>query len=405
MMNIPNSFRSHTEDYLTLPVLKTFGHANKLDTTEDKYELIDSIQKFANINAENEEKVLQWLDDILKEGTKHIFIQKAIIARNITREKEYWVDLIKKGFNYNRYNYLAKSVSVNYFKLQSYKLVLNGEGVINSINFIFTILLHETKGADLTPDKIIYPIFLDLDLDNGYITGRCKSKANVYKIVSEASSDREGERVTAFNIFKELNEYTKRIMGYSFETKDRSVHRFKSKLYTILDTCTKTPIEINSKLISQKKTIEEFILEFMGKFNIDIAMNNNFNYAYADLHNFMEKYISINYEDKSIFTKDRFAYPVKISATDTDLASVEETSYDYKPLQSSPVFYDNKKIIEREKKCDSFSLMFIREKKTYFTSKPYMVKFDIKQGFCVLQFSSYVLEEEIQNVLSKIIGN
>lgn len=245
-----------------------------------------------------------------------------------------------------------------------------------------------------------------MDFSKGYVIGRCKSKANLNKIITlEDGLEIAGEKTSAFNIFKELNEHTKKVIGYLGETKERSTHQFKSKFYTILDACTKTPIEIKNKLASQKNIIDEFILDFMKKFDIDIAQKNNFAYAYSDIHNFMEKYISINYEDQDIFTRDRYAYPVKILATDIDLASVEETSYDYKPLQSSPVFYDNKKIIEREKKCDSFSLMFVREKKTYFSPKPYMVRFEIKQGFYVLQFSSYVLEEEIHNVLSKIIGN
>lgn len=87
MKKIPYSFRSHTEDYLTLPVLKTFSHDNNLDTTEDKYELLDSIEKFANLNIINEKKVLKWLDHSLKEGRKHIFVQKARIGRTISREK------------------------------------------------------------------------------------------------------------------------------------------------------------------------------------------------------------------------------------------------------------------------------------------------------------------------------
>lgn len=42
--------------------------------------------------------------------------------------------------------------------------------------------------------------------------------------------------------------------------------------------------------------------------------------------NMIEKYFSISYPDKKIFTKDRDAYPLKLNATDEEDFTVEQTA-------------------------------------------------------------------------------
>ena len=403
--DIPLSFKAQTEDYIIVPILQMFCSENKLSTKENKIDLIKSIINFANINSDNEFKVLNWLDHILKEGVKHVFACKIFNGNLSSRKKEMWEELIKNKFDFNEHKFIVQSESNQNFKLQKFDVNCIDDQ-IKSISLNFSILLDEVKSINLPHSTIIYPIFIDIDLINGYIIGRAKSKSNISRIdILENGKKEIKKRTSSLKLFKELSELILNKLQIEQETRLRSTERFKNVFYNIIEECTGTPIEIQNKLSLEKENIQKFITNFFERNSISTLNNENFINAVADINIFMEKYISVNYKDQSIFTNQRYAYPIKISATDTDLSSVEETSFDYKPLQCSPIFYDNKKIIKREKKCDTFTMMFKRTPRTYLPRNVFPVRFYIEKGVCVLQFFSYVLEEEIQNVLSKVIRN
>ena len=171
----------------------------------------------------------------------------------------------------------------------------------------------------------------------------------------------------------------------------------------MVDECTKTPPEIQEKLNDEEVYRIKFIKSFLDRQGISLLNGENYKNALEDLNVLMEKYISINYEDNSIFTRDRYAYPIQISATDEDSSSVEETSLEDKPLQCTPIFFDNKKVIQKQKKCDDLIMVFKREIKTYFTNKTFKAIIEIKRGQMHIDLRKYVLEEDIENVLSRVI--
>ena len=165
----------------------------------------------------------------------------------------------------------------------------------------------------------------------------------------------------------------------------------------------KTPAEIQEKLDEEECHRIKFVKSFLERQKIDLLRGENYKNALEDLAVLMEKYISINYEDKNIFTRDRYAYPIQISATDDDSSSVEETSLDDKPLQCTPIFFDNKKVIQKQKKCDDVVMVFKREVRTYFTNSTFQAIIEVKRGAMHIDLRKYVLEEDIENVLSRII--
>lgn len=67
-MQIPITFRSKDSDYITIPVLKKFCIENQIKLGYNRADLINAIETFANENITNEEKVKDWLEDILKMG-------------------------------------------------------------------------------------------------------------------------------------------------------------------------------------------------------------------------------------------------------------------------------------------------------------------------------------------------
>ena len=192
-------------------------------------------------------------------------------------------------------------------------------------------------------------------------------------------------------------------LDITYETKDRSRHIWSSNFYELINECTQTPEEVEFDINGEEAIIEEFIQNFFVRHNISPINKDNYIKAKEDIKLFMEKYLAINLDNEAVFKENRVAYPIKIATTDTDLTSVEQCTANRRPLQASPVFYDNKKILLRRKQCDKISLVFKREKKTYITNDEFVITLEVKGGYCVIQTVSYLFEEDIQDVLSRVI--
>ncbi|MHB9943256.1 hypothetical protein CF065_16955 [Clostridium sporogenes] len=402
--DIPWSFKDKNEDYLIIGKLQEFCKENKLPTSLDKVELINSVVNFAKSEKDNSEKLMEWLDNTLKEGVKKIILTKVESIGNLKNKKiKEWETLIKSTFNIEASSYIIDATHSTNLKLCGYNFFeVNGNVDIVSLNF--TILLKEKKKKDLPGDTIIYPIFVDIYLKKGYMIGRGKSKSSLFKFEEAEDEEPICYSVNYEKLIKEAFEIIYYKLNIRNESIPSNIHTFKSAIHLMVDECTKTPKEIVKKLNEEEIYRKTFIEDFFRRQSINHLTNENYLEALEDLKIFMEKYISINSEDEKIFTTDRYAYPIQISATDSDFSSLEESSLETIPLQCTPIFFDNKKLIQKEKKCDNVSFMFKREPKTYFTNKIFPVIIEVKRGYMHIDFRKYVLEEDIKNVLSRIIG-
>lgn len=124
-----------------------------------------------------------------------------------------------------------------------------------------------------------------------------------------------------------------------------------------------------------------------------------------DIKNLAEKYLSITWSDKNIFIKDREAYPTRLSATDEEESKIDQSAATIDdPLQSKEVFFDNKRMLQNQKRCEGLTLIWKRRDRTYYSDPAFPVRFSEKGGTCTLSFKKYVAEEDIQHVLFAIIN-
>lgn len=84
----------------------------------------------------------------------------------------------------------------------------------------------------------------------------------------------------------------------------------------------------------------EFVKDTKKVYEIKIITDNvctkgNRDDITSDIMNLIEKYFSITYEDKSIFTKGKDAYPLRIAATDEEESKVDQKSAREHPLQAT----------------------------------------------------------------------
>ncbi|WP_035790249.1 hypothetical protein [Clostridium beijerinckii] len=405
--DIPFCFKDRNEEYLTLGKLQEFCKENKLKTSLDKVELVNSIIEFAKVSEDNSIRVCEWVDPTLKEGIKKIIIFKLNNTRRLmNKTEEEWIEIINEKFQVYESIPILNYEHKNKISLCGYKFVLN-EDKVSKVELKYTILLKEQKKKDQLPMSVIYPIFIDVYIDEGYIVGRSKSKSSIFKFqiieVEDKKKDDITESMNCDKLIGEAVNLTIEKIGVSKEDVPTGLHIFKGIIHKIVDETTATPKEIQEKLDEEKECRQNFIKKFLERQKISLLSGDNYKNAVEDLTVLMEKYMSINYNDKHIFTKDRYGYPIQISATDEDSSSVEETSLEDKPLQCTPIFFDNKKIIQKQKKCDNVIMVFKRAPKTYFTNKTFQAIIEVKRGSMHIELRKYVLEEDIENVLSRII--
>lgn len=403
--DIPFCFKDKNEDYFVIESLQTFCKEKKLSTTGDKMKLFNNILEYANSSEENEQIVLEWIDLTLKEGIKKIIISKILYSSEVMNKNvQEWEEIISNKFKIDEPKHIISGLHSTNIKLQTYQLEENN-GVVEKASLVFTILLKEEKNKGVTP-TIIYPIFIDIDIKNKYIIGRAKSKSSISKFEIYESGNEEITNSTNYEkLIYEAFEIVKFKFQLEEESKDRREHYFKCIIHSIVDECTKTPKEIVDKIDTENDNIEDFVKKFFKRHEINPLADDNYINAIDDMKVFVEKYLSITHEDQSIFTKDRYGYPVKIAATDSDFSSIDETSSDDKPLQCTAIFFDNKKLIQKEKKCDDVIFIFKREQQLYFTNKTFFAILEVRKYRMYIDFRKYTLEEDIKNVLSRIIRN
>lgn len=386
---IPECWANENENYITNPVMIEFCINNGIKTQYTRMDLLKSINEFAQINDENKTKVEDWLEVVLKQGMKNILFRK------IEFEAEPNNDTLRKSFTECRNRKLYSNITEgNALNLQSMKIANN------KIEFVFTIFLIEEKRD--VKKRITYPIFVDIDLNKKLIFGRAKSKTNIHTVSSE-NIDEMGFNTSTDNLIIQAVEYVEKSLNANKIDKEEYIESVKKSIYNILEKYTFTPEAIENKITEMDEYINSFINTTLDMLEINDPIN--FNKAKEDMKIFVEKYISINVEDKDIFINDREAYPYKLIATDSEMTKVEETTSSYEPLQCKEKFFDNKKSIKYEGTCDGIFLLYARKQKGNFSSNTFRVKILVKRNFCGVRFEAYVMEEDINNVLSNIINS
>lgn len=386
---IPDCWANETENYITNPVLLEFCINNGIKSANMRMDLLKAVNEFALVNDENRKKVEDWLEVVLKQGMKNILFRKIEFEKN--PENRTLNEAFKDCKNRKLYSNITEGNKLN---LQSMNIK------DNVIELVFTIFLIEEKREKKS--RIIYPIFVDIDLNKHIIFGRAKSKTNIFTVNPE-NIDEINQSTSTDVLIMQAVDYVEKNLNAKKIDKEEYIEGVKKSIYNILEKYTFTPKEIEDKIIEMDDYLDKFINNTLDMLGINNPIN--YNKAKEDMKIFIEKYISINTEDKDIFINDREAYPYKLIATDSEMTKVEETTSSYEPLQCKEKFFDNKKSIKYEGTCDGIFLVYARKQKGNFSSNTFRAKISVKRKFCCVRFEAYVMEEDINNVLSNIINS
>lgn len=402
MFSIPYTFANEDESYITMPALRRFAKEKRQEnfrTTADRPQLIDDIENYARQSEENKEEVLGWLDQVLIEGIKDVQIKYLDDTFPVERlaDDTYVDGILSRILVDNNDRHLCKTYTEE-LKLYRYEIVPESDQG-RRIKFYLGKLLctyDKDKGSAIIP----YPVFVEIFLDKELIVARAKSKSGLYKYMESFIV----EAAEATKAEKQMDAAIKYVCKlFAIDTAPSSVASayFKKQLYFMLEKYTETPKEIAGLINEKKNEIDEMVDSLMTK--VCCLPENYRDDVKSNVLNMVEKYFSISYRDKKVFTRDRDAYPLKLNATDEEDSRVEQTAAMEEPLQSKGIFFDNKKMLQKSKSCDGVSFMFKRMN-TLYCSRSFKVKVVIVNDFCTLKFTEYTMEEDIIHVLFSFIG-
>lgn len=397
-MKIIDSFRNENEGYITIPALKKFLKKNniKMNGEYDRESLLELVEKYAD---SHEETVLSWLDDTLKEGKKDIYIYNYAIEdlyNNILCNDTQLAHLLKDDLSKNIGYHLNQGGFECELKLLTYKVREDETaGRVVSLYFGKKIYVFDKPHSRI----INYPLFIDIYVNQHMLVARLKPKSNLYEYKDDGFDIEDADKINIEKLMEKAVSYVNEKFNLKGIKDNKNI--LEEKLYLMLDNYTKTPKEINDLLMQQEGTIQANVESVLENCGLNAAMYKED--VIFDVRNMYEKYFSINYPDKSIFTKDRAAYPLRILATDDEESKVDQKACAEEPLQSKAIFFDNKKMLQKTRTCERVVFKFKRKESMYF-GEEFLITIKIKKESCYMKFTEYTAEEDIINVIFSLIN-
>lgn len=349
-MNIPEFL--NRDDYLQNPIMRRFLKDHEIDLVENRADYISAIEDYASANEQNEQEVQQWLLKVVKEGSKEICYRKIYGIEEWHRDSTLVEAKIQEIFpdcpmrNILNYRNTGERTMIEYY------IHTNADDDVFRIDFTFSrlFLYGETgKMGDVT----IFPVFVEVYLDEGFIISRGKAKSTLYKydesnhyLVGEDKIDTMTYAVSAIDKIIEM-------FGFEAETNPKRIKNENSQmLYRIYEKYSFTPADVVEKVKSQENLVNGFVNQVFSNLQLDVRNKEK---ALLDAQIFIEKFISINGDNEDVFKEDRPAYLIKVTADDEiELTKIDTTSDKTVPLQCTEAFFDSKKSVVKSQNVEGF---------------------------------------------------
>lgn len=413
MLSIPATYYKNNEDYITLTAIRDFMRKHpeggfKLSLPREA--LLDSILDFGNQNEDNAETVLDWIDTVLQEGIKDIYLQYAPLSEEM--QLLFMSDKsIRDYLRIYASSSLDKHICMNQYS-EDYKLVSTTYSKDNHgsrITFVYCKKLHMHDKKNRSTKAIDYPVIADYFIDSQWLLVRAKPRSNLYIFNPNGFNLEDAETTTTEKEIRQVTLLVEKVLKTEKTNKAYVSSILKNKIFNLLHKYSDTPAvisEVMKERSQQIADISQSIQSLCTVLDFSCIPQSMVGDVDEDISNIIEKYLSINWKDKSVFMKDREAYPVKLSATDEEESKVEQSAALEEPLQTKALFFDNKKMLYKSKRCDGVVFQWKRKNPANFIKDSFAVRIFVNpKGHCIFKFSEYTAKEDIENVVFSIIDN
>ena len=407
-MNISRIFKDEKEEYITWPAIYHFirEHNIKGEGTMSKREALDCIFNFGNSSNERTEIVLSWIDDVILEGIKDVYVSffpleqktKLLLSNQVTADS-----YLAKFITENMKPHLCSNQYGNDFSLISVRWV--GEGKSRRIIFTYCkkLFVRESNKDTSSIKPIDYPITAEFFVKEELLLVMAKPRTNLNDYITNELKYENSIQTTTEKEVGKVTALIKKILTKEHIDIKTVKNKLKSKLFYVIDKYTKTPSVIENVIASNTSKLEAITEAILGMCTAqDKCKTPSSTDVKDDIKNIAEKYLSINWQDTVVFTQDREAFPIKLSATDEEECMVEQTAPESHPLQTKSIFFDNKKMLQKNKSCNGAVFVWTRKNRKY-CSPSFSVSINIKKEVCVFKFKQYTMKGDIENVIFSII--
>lgn len=391
------------DDYLQNPIMRRFLKEHKLNFVENKADYINTIKEFADQNEDNKKEVINWILKVVKEGSKEICYRRIHNIGSSLKEPRLVEEKIREAYPNCPMRNIFSYTNTHESTMIDYQIITDEANEVVKISFTFSRLFFR-ENIERTMDETVFPLFIEIYLDEGFIISRAKAKSTLY------NRTQDSEDIDAFNKVNTMDYamfFINQIISlFDFKVENNykiTKNEIYKMLYELYNQYSFTPKDVQDKIDSQRDLINEFVNHFFNCLNLDIRNKEK---AILDAEIILEKYISINGDNELLFKKDRPAYLIKVSSdNENELTMIDATSNKNVPLQCTETFFDSKKCVIRSKACKRLNLIFKRHDDTYFKSNPLVVQFGIHKNHGYVKTMQYAEEADIQNVLQTIFRN
>ena len=369
-MRIPDFL--NRDDYLQNPIMRRFLKDHDIDFVENRADYINAIEEYAAQNDDNKRETRDWLLKVAKEGSKEICYRKIRGIGEWHKDPVLVEAKIKEIFPDCPMKNILTYRNTGERKMIEYHIITNDGDEVTRIDFTFSKLFLYGESGKIG-DVTIFPVFVEVYLDSGFVVSRGKAKSTLYKynetnhfLIGEDKVDTMSYAVSAIDKIIE-------VFGFETETNPKIVKNENSQmLYKMYEKYSFTPADVVEKVESQEDLINGFVHQVFSNLNLDVRNKEK---AILDAQIFVEKFISINGNNEDIFKEDRPAYLIKVTADDEiELTKIDTTSDKKVPLQCTEAFFDSKKSVVKSRKCKRLNLIFKRTDDLYFKNNPLVVQ-------------------------------
>lgn len=400
-MKIPSFF--DRDDYLQNPIMRRFLKEHNLEFVENRADYIEAIEEYAAQNNETKKETRAWLLKIVKEGSKEICYRKIHGVGEWHRDLALVEARIKEVYPECPMKNILSYRNTGECTMIEYKIITNDDGKVSKIDFTFSkLFLYGETGQE--GNVTIFPIFIEVYLDDGFVISRGKAKSTLYPY-DENNRMLLGDKVNTMDYAMSVIDKIIAMFEFEADTNPKRIKNENSKmLYRIYEKYSFTPADVVEKVESQNDIVNSFINQIFSDLQLDFRNKEK---ALLDAKIFVEKFISINGNNEEVFKEDRPAYLIKVSADDEiELTKIDTTSDKKVPLQCTEAFFDSKKSVVKSKKCKRLNLIFKRTDDTYFgKNNPLVVQLGTHKNYGYVKTMQYAEEADIQNVLQAIFDN
>lgn len=394
----PDTFYNDNEDYITKEPIEKFIKSigiKGIRTSDKRKRALDRIVEYANESAKHQLIVEDWLDNVVKYGKKEIYIHRienTLFEVDRLKKKEV-VDEILSGIISTNRHIVGNRFDSN---LKLYRVDYQD----NIISFSLCKLIYSIDSKEVNTVQL-YPIIVDIYIDLKIIIAKVKQKVSILEYISGKCEVDDLKTTSPEKEAKGAIVYICNLFNLSI---DGNVYQeneyFEKRLYNYVKKYTGTPKEIQEYLDKNQEIIDKINRIYQEKF---ISLNEELSSDFSeDIRNTFEKYLSITRTDTNIFKNGNKAFPLRLMASDEEMSKVDETAGKSEPLQSRSIFFDNKKMINKNKRCTGVIFSVLKEGKEEGT-KRFNVKYRVSKGYCVVSWQEYLMEEDINYVIDSII--